>query len=49
MSTSPGRPKKRSLPLGGVERGFRAALLRARGTGRLCKADPPVHSAKGAE
>jgi hypothetical protein len=40
MSTPQGRPKEGSLPLGGVERGFCAALLRARGTGRLCKPAP---------
>jgi len=49
-SVSPplGRPEEGSLPPGGVERGLRGALLRARGTGRLCKAGPPARSAKGA-
>jgi len=40
MSVPHGRPKEREVPPGGVERGFRGALLRARETGRLCKAGP---------
>jgi len=46
MSASPGRPKKRSVPLGGVERRIRGALLRARETGRLRKAGPLAPNAR---
>jgi len=40
----PGRPKGECSRLAGVERGFRGAPLRARETGRLCKAGPPSRS-----
>ncbi len=47
MSDPRGRPKDRELPLGGVMRGIHGALLRACGTGRLCKAGPRARSARG--
>ena len=40
------RPKDREVPPGGVERGFHGALLRARGTGRLCQGGPGTRSAR---
>jgi hypothetical protein len=41
--SAPARPSEGGArpPVGRVEQGFRGALLRACGTGRLCKADPP--------
>jgi hypothetical protein len=49
MSVPHGRPKEREASLGGVARGLRGALLRTRGTGRLCKAGPGSRSARGAK
>jgi hypothetical protein len=47
MSVPHGRPKERELPLGGMERGLRGTLLRANGTGRLCKAGTRARSTRG--
>src|SRR5437762_4591261 len=41
MSVAPGRLKALTAPPWGVSRGIRGAQLRARDTGRLCKAGPP--------